>query len=112
MSTELIYLGPGPADEDLAQTTQVNFARRNTLECLAYMLAIRRVCGEPPEGADLRIQDNRHGLFDVVYQEVVVDYDPRIPEATDYALKLEAEAPATWAEAGMQPPTQGIRKRW
>jgi hypothetical protein len=111
MNKELIYLGPGPAEEDLAQTVERDFARRNTLEVLAYMLAIRRVCGEPPEGADLRIQENRHGSFGVVYQEVVVDYDPRIPEATDYALKLEAEAPATWAEAGMKPPTQAIRTR-
>ena len=56
MSHELIYLGPGPADERLAQTTQADFARRNKAECLAYLQAIRRVCGDPPAGAALRIQ--------------------------------------------------------
>ncbi len=110
MSHEVIYLGPGPADERLAQTVEPDFERRNKAECLAYAQAIRRVCGDPPPGATLRIQENQHGVFGVVYREVVVEYDPRNQAAADYACMCEDLAPATWAAAGMQPPTCGLRK--
>jgi aminoglycoside phosphotransferase (APT) family kinase protein len=111
VSKELIYLGPAPADETCAQTQDRDFERRSTAECLAYIQAIKRVCGEPPEGATLRIQANKHARFDVVYREVVVEYDPAIKAAAKYALKCEEHAPTTWAQAGMQPAIRGIR-RW
>src|ERR1700722_13336121 len=52
---ERIGLGPAPAEEECASTLEPDFASRNKAECIAYITAIKRVCGEPPPGACLTI---------------------------------------------------------
>ncbi len=71
-------------------------------ECRAYIQAIRKVLGEEPVGARLAVKSFPHDFG--MYHEVVCFYDDNFPESVDYALLCEAEAPTTWAEAGMQPP--------
>ena len=47
-----------------------------------------------PAGARLRITRNPHDFGD--YFDVVVEYDPNVRDAVEYAFKLESEAPSRW----------------
>lgn len=101
--TGVFYLGPCPAEEDAAQSTDPDFHARNKAECLAYITAIKRVCGEPPEGATLRIKAEQHDYGQ--YREVAVEFDATKPEAVAYAVKCDENAPTTWEQAGMAVPS-------
>lgn len=102
---ERYFLGPAPAEEACAQVGQDEYENRARAECRQYIGAIRIVCGDPPDGAHLRVvcQPHEFGL----YWEVVVDFDPSSPAAREYAAKCDATAPTTWAAAGLEPPDLG-----
>ncbi len=99
---DIFYLGPAPAEEECAQTVDNDFAARNKAECLQYITAIKRVCGEPPEEATLRIKSESHDFG--TYREVVVEFNHECPEAVAYAMKCDEHAPTTWEQAGMCAP--------
>ena len=101
--TGVFYLGPCPAEEEAAQSTAPDFNERNKAECLAYIAAIKKVCGEPPEGARLRVKTESHDYR--AYREVCIEFDPSKPEAVAYAVKCDESAPTTWEEAGVTPPS-------
>lgn len=105
VSKEIMWLGSAPAEESCAQLGEADYARNAKAECLAYIQAIKRVCGEPPEGADLRVRAEMHDFGS--YYEVAVVYDPSNRAAAEYAFKAESEAPTTWAAAGMEAPGRG-----
>lgn len=71
---------------------------------MAYVTAIKRVCGDPPEGATLRIKTENHDFTS--YREVCVAFDPNNAEAAAYAAKCDEHSPTTWAEAGISPPSK------
>lgn len=105
----MYYLGPCPAEEEAAQSTDPDFHEHNKAECRAYITAIKRVCGEPPEGATLRIKTESHDFTS--YREVVVEFDGNNEAAAAYAAKCDEMAPTTWAAAGMVAPRQAKRGR-
>jgi len=100
---EIAWLGPAPAEEECAQLGSPDYEDRAKKECLAYIEAIRHVCGPEPEGARLRIKRQSHDYG--VYLEVAVEYDPESRIAVEYAAKCDDQAPTTWDEAGMTAPT-------
>ncbi len=77
-------------------------------ECRQYIAAIRIVCGDPPEGARLRVVSQAHEYG--VYWEVAADFDPHIREACEYAVKCDEQAPTTCAAAGLEAPVVGRRR--
>jgi hypothetical protein len=106
---DVIYLGPTPANEDCAQVGQPDYPEASKAECLAYIKAIKRVCGEPPEGAVLRVKAEEHDMG--TYREVVVEYDGDDRAAAEYARKCDEGAPVTWEAAGMEAPVRRGRER-
>lgn len=106
--TDKYHLGPAPADEACAQVGDDEYERQAKAECATYMAAIQIVCGEPPPGAKLKVEwaDHEYGR----YAEVVVLFDGNNKEAAGYAARCDAQAPTTWAAAGLEPP-EGSRVR-
>jgi hypothetical protein len=102
MATDVIYLGPAPALEECAQVGSPDYQDRALRECRAYAEAIRKVLGPEPEGARLRVVRQEHDFG--AYLEVVVEYDGTDEWAARYAARCDAEAPTTWAQAGMTAP--------
>jgi hypothetical protein len=102
MTRDRVYLGSAPAEEDCAQVGADDYADRSIRECRAYIAAIKAVCGEPPEGATLRIVSEQHDYGS--YREVVVEFDGNDEAAAKYASLCDEKAPTTWEAAGMQAP--------
>ncbi len=100
--TDLVYLGPAPADERCAQAGSDDYADRALRECRAYIEAIRKVCGSEPEGAALRVRREAHDAGG--YYEVICQYDGEDEAASAYAAHCDENAPTTWAVAGMAAP--------
>jgi len=94
--TDKVYLGPAPAEEECVQLGSEDYDRRARAECQAYIEAIIAVCGEPPEGARLKIERESHDFGS--YFEVVCQFDGNNPEAASYAMKCDDQAPTTWPE--------------
>ena len=104
MHEDVIYLGSTPSNEDCAQVGSPDYPERSRAECRAFITAIKRVCGEPPEGARLTIKSESHDFG--TYREVAIIFDGTSKEAADYADKVDRHAPATWEEADMVAPVQ------
>src|SRR5262245_34106579 len=102
MKEEIIWLGAAPALEAWAEVGGPNYGRDARAECQAYIRAIRKVCGQEPEGARLVVQSQEHDFG--LYYEVACSYDADNEWAADYAARVDAQAPKTWKEAGMAPP--------
>lgn len=83
-----------PAEEDCAQVGQPDYYSRARVECRRHIELLRKKFGHEPEGAELRITRNPHDFGD--YLDVVVEYDPQIREAIEYALRVDREAPSRW----------------
>ena len=99
--TDSLSLGPAPAEEDLVQLGEADYASRAQRECRRYIDAIRKVCGEEPEGAQLRMTRHSHDFGQ--YYDVEIKFDGNNEAAAEYAYKVESKSPATWEEAGMAP---------
>lgn len=106
---DVFYLGPVPADEDCSQVGQPDYPEESKAECRSYITAIKRVCGEPPEGAVLRVKAEEHDMG--TYREVVIQFDGDNQAAADYAERCDRTAPKTWEEAGMTAPVNRRRDR-
>ncbi len=83
-----------PYDEECEQLGPNYRPEIAKAECRAFANQIRRVCGQPPEGARLKIASNPHDFGS--YHEVEVVYDDRDREAMEYAFKVEGADLATW----------------
>jgi hypothetical protein len=99
-----IELGQCPYNENAAQLGEPNYRANAIRECQAYIQAIRNYLGEEPEGAALAHRGFAHDFG--THYEVICTYDPGRPEAVAYALRCEREAPATWEEGGVKPPSR------
>jgi hypothetical protein len=109
MNEETVWLGPTPAGERCAQLGDPDYARDARIECRAFADAIRKVCGREPEGARLVIKPQEVDAG--TYYELACVYDGDNEWAARYAAKVDAEAPTTWAAAGMKPPVRRARAR-
>jgi hypothetical protein len=110
VNEDIIWIGAAPLNEDCAQVGSPDYARKAKIECKAFIEAIRKVCGKEPEGARLTTKPQPYDFGS--HYEVAVIFDGNNKEAADYADKVDRPAPATWEEAGMQPPVQHGRGRW
>jgi hypothetical protein len=98
-----LELGPAPCNEQSAEVGTHDYWDRAVNECRAYAEAIRRKLGREPDGAVLTVNSFRRGLG--TYYQVVCHYDQDSPNAIEYAMRCKRDAPATWAEVGMRPPS-------
>jgi hypothetical protein len=105
--TDRYHLGAGPAEEGCAQVGSDGYEERATVECRAYIAAIQIVCGDPPPKARLLVEWANHDFGR--YAEVVVAFDRNDREAAEYAARCDAQAPTTWAAAGLTAPAVGKR---
>jgi hypothetical protein len=76
-----------PWEESCAQVGQKNYSVQARKECTAFLNQIKRVCGEPPTGARLKIKSNPHDFGS--YLDVVVQYDGSNEKASEYAFNCE-----------------------
>ena len=98
MTKEMLNLSCSPSDEPCAQINDPEYQAKAIKECQAYIRQLRRVMGEPPAGARLKLRYNPHDFG--TYLSVVIEFDPRDEIQVEYAYKCDAEAPANWdAEA-------------
>ena len=97
---ELMYIGPVPCDEKCEQLGPTYRPEVAKAECRAFINQLKRMHGEPPDGARVRINAAPHDFG--TYHEVVVEYDPKTEAAVAYALKLEAESPNQWDEDALE----------
>ena len=91
---EILEIGPGPSEENVAQLGGEDFTRKNIAECKAFKAQIVRAYGEPPDGASLRTLGNPHDLG--MYREVAVRVEDcesvkQAEAALDYAYKIEGD---------------------
>lgn len=89
-----IDIGPVPHEENAAQTTDPDFAKKNRAECAAFKSQIVRAYGEPPAGCTLRTIGNPHDFG--MYREISVCIgDVNSVEerdaAWDYAYRVESD---------------------
>ena len=98
-----IIIGPGPYDESCAQLGHTpDFARIARLECTLHRAALVAMFGPPPDGTVIAVRGNPHDFgtnFDLA-----VRFDDGDPTASAYALRLEAEGPGRWHDAGFTAP--------
>jgi hypothetical protein len=66
MTQDIIWIGSTPSNEDCAQVGSPDYARNARIECHAYIDAIRKVCGQEPEGARLTIKSQPHDFGQVL----------------------------------------------
>lgn len=88
--TDLLHIGPVPAEEDCAQLGQdPDFAKKNIAECERFIAQIRRHYGDEPEGAKVKMKSNLHDFG--TYREVVVQYEVGNAAAENYAFDIESD---------------------
>lgn len=100
--TNVIWLGPAPAEEESAQIGDPAYLERALAECRQFIEAIKHKMGDPPDGVVLRMVSAPHELG--AYYEVVVEFDPDNDEATRWAYRADANAPTRWCDVGMTAP--------
>lgn len=93
---DYINIGPGPCDEDCAQTGTYDYHDRAGKECRRFIELIRKVLGPEPANTRLGIKTFMHDFGN--YHEVVCHYDPDDSVSVEYAFKCEGEAPTKWEE--------------
>jgi hypothetical protein len=103
LKKDVIWLGPAPGEEDCAQVGDPAYRERALSECRQFIQAIKLKCGEPPDGATLKVKAAPHA-FGACY-EVVVEFDPTIDDAVRWANSADANAPTRWCDVGMTAPT-------
>ncbi|MFO0812101.1 MAG: hypothetical protein U0796_02715 [Gemmatales bacterium] len=105
---DCLDIGPAPAEETCVSVGEQDYARKAKIECQQFIEAIKKSCGEPPLGADLRVKSNPHDFGN--YYSVACYFDEQYPESVEYAYKCEAHAPTTWEAVDMHPPSFKARR--
>lgn len=90
---DFLTLGPTPCEEPCAQVGQPHYRQKAMEECTRFIQLLREKFGPEPEGACLRVTWFPHDFGS--YCEVVCSYNTDSQAAVDYALRCEAETPAT-----------------
>ncbi len=103
-----VEIGCTPGDEDCAQTPGTEgYQRLQKMECEAYIEALKRVYGPPPEGSRFRIFGNPHDSG--TYYEVQFVYNESDFAQLKYARLVE-NGLSRWEEAHMNAPVEYDRK--
>ena len=98
---DYIEISCTPAAEDCEQLGPNYNESRARAECRAFINQLRRMFGEEPGTARLRIKSNAHYFGN--YLEVQCVFDDNDEAAQEYAYKLESEMPESWdAEARVE----------
>jgi hypothetical protein len=100
---DYIEIGATPGEADCAQVGKAGYQRLARIECNAYIVALTRYYGAPPEGSRFSVHSNAHDLGS--YLDVRFIYDRNIPEHIAHAMKVE-DGLRYWAEAGMWSPVK------
>ena len=103
---DYINIGSVPSGEDCQQVPYSDYGLM-LRECKQYIEAIRKVVGQEPIGAYLKVKAFPHDFG--TYHEVVCEFDSDNRESFEYALKCENQAPCTWSEVGMVAPTKDVK---
>lgn len=93
---DLIYLGPAPSDEDCAQVGSEGYSERAREESARWAKLLTVIYPPPPRCAFV-VKWNAHDFGS--YAEVCAQFDYGDERGAEWALKVENDAPATWAEA-------------
>ena len=93
---DYINIGSTPCEEPCAQVGQSDYAKKARAECVRFIQLLRHTFGPEPEGAQLAVKSFPHDFG--TYYEVVCWFDPALRLSVEYALRCEAETPATWEE--------------
>lgn len=93
---DYVNIGSSPCDEPCVQLGAPNYGEESRKECQRYIDLIRKVCGEEPEGAELRTKSFPHDFG--TYREVVCYFDDEFPDSVDYAFFVEGNSPETWKD--------------
>jgi hypothetical protein len=104
--TDELFLSPTPIGEDCAQLGAADYSTKSSKECRAFINQLKRVFGEPPSGANLRIKACPHDFG--TYKDVVVVFDDTNEAATEYAYKVEANLPEFWDEESLKEINQSM----
>jgi hypothetical protein len=108
MATKYEEIGGTPCECDCAQLGFTpDFDELNTIECKAYIVALRRAYGDPPKGVRFAVKANEHDFG--VYREAVVKYDfDNLSDEEAHAAQQYVRAVTTglarWDEARMSAP--------
>ena len=88
--------GTTPPMESCAQVGSrgYDYYDRARREARAYVGLLRRMFGNEPDGARLRVKSHPHDFG--TYLTVVCYFDPDKKPAVDYASRCEAEGPQEW----------------
>ncbi len=95
MARDFVDVGCSPHEEDCEQSGRDYDPVRARLECKALIGQLRRMYGEEPPGARLKIQSNPHDFG--TYYEVICEYNDENEEAANYAWGCE-DIPDRWDE--------------
>jgi len=93
MARDFVSIGCTPAGENCESLGPNYDPIKAKQECVAFMRQLRRVFGEEPQGARLRIKSNPHDFGS--YLEVICEYDENNEVASDYAFECE-NLPESW----------------
>lgn len=97
---DYIDIGSTPCEEPCASVGEPDYERRAKTECVRFIELIRRTLGEEPSGAHLAVKSNPHDFG--TYYSCVCYFQDDDEEATKYAYRCEAEAPARWNMNGSE----------
>ena len=94
------YIGPAPSNENCAQVGSSNYREHALRECRIFAQQLRRMFGQEPIGAAIKVKAQRHDFG--TYYEVVVEYDEGFVDAIRYAHRVEDMAPEYWDREAQQ----------
>lgn len=92
---DYIFIGSGPACEDVAQVGSEGYAERGKKECRALINQLKRMHGEPPENTSFSIKPCPHDFG--TYYEVICYFESEDEKSVDYAYGCE-DLPEFWDE--------------
>jgi hypothetical protein len=93
MARDFVDVGCTPHEEDCEQLGPDYNPVRAKAECKALIGQLRRMYGEEPFGARLKVTSNPHDFG--TYYEVVCEYNDTNEEAANYAFGCE-DIPDHW----------------
>lgn len=97
---DYVELGSSPAEEDCVQLGSDDYYLRSRVECAIWAAQLRRAFSNMPDGIKLGIKGFNHDFG--TYHEVVAYFDDSDEEASDFAWKMQDDAPAHWDEEALQ----------
>jgi len=93
-------IGAVPYDEACQQVGTPNYdPMKARKECRVFKNMLKRIFGEPPEGARLTVKGHEHDFG--IYHSVAVVFDTDNEAAVEYAFKVERETPAKWDDKAL-----------